>query len=81
MPSRLHELERLRLDDANGRNVYTLAEKRALYHAGRYSFPPPPVPSAAWQEDDWIRYVDGCGQWWKPRRDYQEGFDQTGGVQ
>lgn len=38
-------------------------EKRKLYRAGRYLFPPPPVTHAAWTEDDWIRYIDAHGKW------------------
>jgi hypothetical protein len=41
----------------------TEKEKRDKYRAGRYAFPPPPVPHARWSEDDWIRYIDQHGSW------------------
>jgi hypothetical protein len=39
------------------------AELRALYKAGKYRFPPAPVTTALWDEDAWIRWVDGHGAW------------------
>jgi hypothetical protein len=41
----------------------TEEEKRKKYQAGEYAFPPPPVPTVAWGEKDWIRYIDRNGKW------------------
>lgn len=43
--------------------------KRALYRAGRYTFPVPGVPHEKWTEDDWIRYIDNHGGWLATRLD------------
>jgi len=37
--------------------------KVAAYRAGRYWFPPPPVCTALWDEDAWIRFIDKDGGW------------------
>lgn len=41
----------------------TWDQKVQLYREGRYAFPPPPVCTARWTEDSWIRYVDLHGVW------------------
>lgn len=40
-----------------------MPSKLALYRAGAYSFPVPPVTHAAWSEQDWINYIDNHGRW------------------
>ncbi|WP_273457639.1 hypothetical protein [Nevskia ramosa] len=38
-------------------------DKRALYQAGKFAFPPPPVPHLDWSESHWIKYIDSKGRW------------------
>lgn len=43
------------------------ATKQALYKAGAYSFPAPPVQTTNWNDQDWIDYIDAHGKWQKIR--------------
>lgn len=43
----------------------TPEQKRVLYKNGHYVFRPPPVPSANWDTDAWIRFIDS-GHGWRP---------------
>ena len=38
--------------------------RRSLYRKGKYTFRlAVPVPTGAWNEDSWIRYIDSTGRW------------------
>ncbi len=39
------------------------ARKIEMYEAGAYSFPPPPVCTAGWDREAWIRFIDQNGRW------------------
>lgn len=43
--------------------IKDLEQKRALYQAKKYVFRPPPVTTANWDEESWIRYIDGQNGW------------------
>lgn len=38
-------------------------EDRARYRSGGYRFPVPPVATNGWDEDSWVRWIDGHGEW------------------
>jgi hypothetical protein len=38
-------------------------ELLAAYRAGDYSMPVPPVCTALWNENDWIRWIHDHGEW------------------
>lgn len=37
--------------------------QNALYDAGAYAFPVPPVCTGYWLSDDWMRYINRSGYW------------------
>lgn len=39
-------------------------DKIQKYRAGEYCFRAPPVPPGRWDEQAWIRYIDGTGGFW-----------------
>jgi hypothetical protein len=39
----------------------TQDEKRKAYREGRYNCEVPPVCTAYWNEDDWIRFIEETG--------------------
>lgn len=41
------------------------ADKRALYDAGRYLTPVPPVCHIGWSDQNWIDFIDSHGKWLK----------------
>jgi len=41
----------------------TMDEKRVLFHADKFKFIPPPVCSAGWTVDSWIKWIDTCNGW------------------
>lgn len=43
----------------------TYDDKVALYYAGRYNMPAPPVCTVAWSTANWIEYIDKYGAWLK----------------
>lgn len=45
--------------------IENLENKRILFALQCYSIPAPPVCSARWNRDDWIRYIDIEGYWHK----------------
>ncbi len=43
--------------------MLTPENKLAMYRAGDYRLPVPPVLTHAWSEKDWIRFIDQHGAW------------------
>ena len=43
-------------------------QKLNLYRAGQYKFPAPSGPTAFWNDQDWINYVDTHGRWLVPTK-------------
>ena len=37
--------------------------KLFLYKQGSYKFDPPPVYHGGWSDEDWIKWIDGHGEW------------------
>lgn len=52
-----------------GKMPLTEEEKIALYRAGRYCFPAPPVYTGNWDEAAWIRFIDKEGRWLQGEKD------------
>ena len=52
----------------------THARKVELYERGDFAFNPPPVPTALWDRDAWIRFIDADGEW-SPRGPQITGYD------
>lgn len=46
-----------------GHGTETHKSKIDKYKAGEYLIPVPPVTPAAWNESDWIRFIDAKGKW------------------
>jgi len=44
----------------------TYEQKVTMYRAGQYRFKCPPVCTAFWDTDSWIKWIDACGAWVKP---------------
>ena len=42
---------------------FTQSEKRIMYKNGQYQFKAPPVCTAQWDIDAWIKFVDTCNGW------------------
>ncbi len=42
---------------------YTPEQQLAMYRAGQYQMPAPPVFTGNWDEACWIKFIDRDGQW------------------
>ena len=42
----------------------TKRDKLNLYRRHQYSCDVPDVPTAAWTDGDWIKWIDDTGSWW-----------------
>ena len=38
-------------------------QKKEAYKEGWYVFSVPPVCTAYWTDEDWIKWIDGCNGW------------------
>jgi len=41
----------------------TYSDKVKLYNDGSYLMPAPPVCTGAWDQDNWIKFIDINGKW------------------
>ena len=53
----------------------TLDEKRKAYRDGRYNCEVPPVSTAYWNEDDWIRFIEKTGGFYDRQADDRQAKD------
>ena len=48
---------------AKAKGSISKRDKERMYELGLYMVTPPPVTTAAWDRDTWIRYIDKSGKW------------------
>ena len=60
---KIKPVKMVRFIDIKHQDKLTYQQKLEKYKKGEYLFPAPPVCTVRWDDDAWIKYIDGHKGW------------------